>query len=832
MRTLPIDASRDALAAALSTPGERPVVVVAPTGSGKSTRLPLWLDAWGHGPVLVIEPRRVACRALAGFLREAVPEARVGYRVRFEDVSDASTRILFVTPGVALRLLTAAVLPFRSVLFDEFHERGLEVDLALCLLRARAAPPRLVLTSATVEGPQLAARLEGTLVEAMGRSYPVALEHEASPEAPTPRDLIPRLEAALARLPDDDGDALVFLPGKGEIEAAQRELAGLAAARGIALLPLHGSQSAAESARALRPTQGRRVVLATNVAETSLTLPGITRVIDSGLERRRQHRAGRSVLVLGPVSAASLAQRAGRAGRTAPGRCLRLFSAGYAAPAVAAPEITRLPLDDMVLAAAAAGLDARSLERAPWLDPPPPFALAAARERLARWGALDDDGALTARGARLATLPVAAFEARWLAAPPEALAATVADLVALLSREQDLFLPLERLPAARRDDVALAREALCAGARHEVAVRVLCLRRGDPKVHGLNESALAEARQAAGQLRAIVGAREPRAADDRSALPADDVLAAYLLARVPEVGFVLRPRADRADRTDRTDRAGSDGSDEAPWSNGEDELWMRPYAPPGSPPSTAKTGVVLGHSWMAARTGTGVRGRGHLFLPCAKAVLAEAQLGTLEVADPHLERGRVVARVERQLAGVLLDSGEASLSGAPLRRAMATLIEADRLWRGARDDVLDALHVWRLLARRDLQDDLDAPVPVPAPPPADLSSWLVARLDALGPDAPEDIELLSGKDLVPDLSALAGGDTARIARLRADFPRELADQGAHYACAVDAARRAVILEPVNAAARKRGAPRATILPRFRGFSVVYVQASRRLVLRG
>ena len=299
MRTLPIDASRDALAAALSTPGERPVVVVAPTGSGKSTRLPLWLDAWGHGPVLVIEPRRVACRALAGFLREAVPEARVGYRVRFEDVSDASTRILFVTPGVALRLLTAAELPFRSVLFDEFHERGLEVDLALCVLRARQAPPRLVLTSATVEGPQLAARLDATLVEAMGRSYPVTIEHEAAPDAPTSRDLIPRLHTALARLPDDDGDALVFLPGKGEIEAAQRELAGLAAARGISLLPLHGSQSAAESARALRPTTGRRVVLATNVAETSLTLPGITRVIDSGLERRRQHRAGRYRLCAG-----------------------------------------------------------------------------------------------------------------------------------------------------------------------------------------------------------------------------------------------------------------------------------------------------------------------------------------------------------------------------------------------------------------------------------------------------------------------------------------------------------------------------------------------------
>ena len=203
MRTLPIDASRDAFAAALSTPGERPLVVVAPTGSGKSTRLPLWLDAWGHGPVLVIEPRRVACRALAGFLRETEPEARVGYRVRFEDVSDASTRILFVTPGVVLRLLTAAVLPFRSVLFDEFHERGLEVDLALCLLRARAAPPRLVLTSATVEGPQLAARLEGTLVEAMGRSWPVAIEHKTSPNTPTPQNLIPHLKTTLTHLPNN-----------------------------------------------------------------------------------------------------------------------------------------------------------------------------------------------------------------------------------------------------------------------------------------------------------------------------------------------------------------------------------------------------------------------------------------------------------------------------------------------------------------------------------------------------------------------------------------------------------------------------------------------------
>ena len=306
------------------------------------------------------------------------------------------------------------------------------------------------------------------------------------------------------------------------------------------------------------------------------------------------------------------------------------------------------------------------------------------------------------------------------------------------------------------------------------------------------------------------------------ALPVDDVLAAHLLARVPEAGFVLRPRADR----------GGDVIDEAPWSNGEEELWMRHYAPPGSPPTPtrAKTGVVLAHSWMAARSGTGVRGRGHLFLPCSKAVMAEAQLGTLEVTDPRLERGRVVARVERQLAGVLLESGDARLSGAPLRHAVAALFAADRLWRGSREDVLEALHLWRLLAARDLAEDANATAP--DSPPAELSTWLEARLAALGLEAPDDIELLSGKDLVPDVVARADGDVARVARLRADFPREVADQGGHYACAVDALRRTVTLEPANSAARKRGAPGVAVLPRFRGFSVVYVQASRRIVLRG
>src|SRR5690606_18810652 len=255
------------------------------------------------------------------------------------------------------------------------------------------------------------------------------------------------------------GDVLVFLPGKGEIERCARALVG----RPVTVCPVHGGLPPEALMRAFEGAGGRRVFLATNVAETSLTLPGVTTVIDSGLVRRRQHQAGRSVLALVPISRASMDQRAGRAGRVAPGRCVRLWGERFAAEPTTPPEIVRVELDDLVLRAAGCGVPARELATAPWVDPPPAFALQAALQRLRSTGALDDEGGLTAVGRARARLPVSAFSARVLADPPPELVDTVADVVALVELGRDLLLPGgtdERTSEARRERFGAAVDEL------------------------------------------------------------------------------------------------------------------------------------------------------------------------------------------------------------------------------------------------------------------------------------------------------------------------------------------------------------------------------------
>ncbi|MCA9655437.1 MAG: ATP-dependent RNA helicase, partial [Myxococcales bacterium] len=458
---MPVDAVRPRLEQALS--GGAVLVVAAPTGSGKSTRIPGWLADARPGPVLVVEPRRVACRALATWVaaqRGGVLGDEVGYRVRFDDRSGPSTRILFVTPGVALnRLAERGTADLAALMVDELHERSWEIDLVVALARrarARGSEARLLLCSATLDTEAITQRLDAVCIEAQGRRFPVQIEHRGE-GLPTPRELEPRVVAAVDETlrHGPAGDVLVFLPGKGEIERCARALAG----RPVTVCPVHGGLPPEQLTRAFAEAPGRRVFLATNVAETSLTLPGVTTVIDAGLVRRRQHQAGRSVLALVPISRASMDQRAGRAGRVAPGRCVRLWGARFEPERVTPPEIERVELDDLVLRAAACGLPAPELADAPWIDPPPEFALRAAVARLREAATLDAEGRLTAVGRARARLPVSAFAARIVVDPPLALAGTVADVVALMELGRDLLLP--GAPADGEDE---ARRELFGGA--------------------------------------------------------------------------------------------------------------------------------------------------------------------------------------------------------------------------------------------------------------------------------------------------------------------------------------------------------------------------------
>ena len=411
---LPVDAFLGAIAAELH--GTANLVLEAPPGAGKTTRVPPALLRELRGEVLVLEPRRLAARLAARRVAEEMgerPGGTVGYQVRFEQVGGAGTRLRFLTEGVLTRRMLSdpQLKGVSAVVLDEFHERHLEGDLALALLRRlqRTARPelRLVVMSATLDGARVAEFLGGCpVLRSEGRLYPLEVEH-----TPHSAEALETLAAgAVERLlrAGGEGDVLVFLPGAAEIRRAQRALEGLGGRRGLEVLPLYGDLPADEQDRAVLPGPARKVILSTNVAESSITIPGVRAVVDAGLARVAADSpwSGLPRLVVQRVSRASCVQRAGRAGRTGPGRVVRLFSQEdfLRRPEAETPEILRRELAQLFLHLHAAGLrDPHELE---WLDTPPEPALAAAEELLHRLGALDKAGVVTALGRRAASLPL------------------------------------------------------------------------------------------------------------------------------------------------------------------------------------------------------------------------------------------------------------------------------------------------------------------------------------------------------------------------------------------------------------------------------------------
>ena len=455
------------------------LVLEAPPGAGKTTQVPLaLLDApWLAGrKIVMLEPRRVAARSAAQFMAKQLGEAvgeTVGYRIRFENKVSARTRIEVVTEGILTRMLQDDPLlkNVGALLFDEFHERHLSADLGLALaLDVQAGlreDLRLVVMSATLDGQRLAAFLDAPRLSSEGRSFPVEVGHfparrNEALEVQTRR----AVEYALETHP---GDVLVFLPGQREIARVQAALPPLFAAgkgrvgegcishegqpqplpqlplRGakgeehsVEILPLHGELSVEQQSHVLQPDADgrRRVVLATNVAESSVTLPGVRVVIDAGLAREPRYdpNSGFSRLDAVPISQASADQRAGRAGRVAPGWALRLWPQSQRLEPQRRPEMAQVELAALALELAAWGSDDLR-----FVDPPPPGALAAARELLQRLGALGDNGSITATGKRMLALGThPRLAAMLIAAANPREQALAADLAALLEARDPL----------------------------------------------------------------------------------------------------------------------------------------------------------------------------------------------------------------------------------------------------------------------------------------------------------------------------------------------------------------------------------------------------------
>ncbi len=820
LNSLPLAPLRNRFHEALAT---GPVVLAAPTGSGKSTLVPLWCGREGLR-TLVVEPRRVACRALYRFLRQ-VGDVDVAYTVRHDQRGPKNAAVRFVTPGVALRLLAAGDLDrFDCVVLDEFHERSMDGDLILAHLKehsqehSKEHSARTVVMSATLQVEDVARWLGATPLQAEGRSYPVDIAYlggvnqggvdQGGADLPTSKNLGSRVlsgvKMALAR--SDEGDVLVFLPGKGEIRDAA---AGLAGKVDAAILELHAQLPRDQQDRVFAPSPARRVILATNVAETSLTIPSVRAVVDSGLERRTTYRRARSILSLSPISTQSATQRAGRAGRVAAGVAIRLWSERGILRPDTTPEILREDLDQLLLHAGGLGRTTESLD---FLDPPDPGATTAARDRLEAMELVAPDGTLTPLGKAAARLPLDPLLARLVLEAQKdrdddgdrELLEDVIDLVATLAHGAPLFQPSRgatrhtgrnrnrdrnRVSPPPPEPEPSASPVATAGC--DAVARIRALRVQHPQNHGLRPYALKEARRISEQLRALLQIRPPKkitqiSGPTRRMEVHRQKLAALVLRAYPPAAFVRR----------RT-RFASPGL--------EVELGRESLVDP-----EAEALVVLdlrskrSGSMRAVHTAT-------CAIPVTRRWLAEQSVGEETVTRVRLEGDVLWGQVEQRYAEVTLARREVVLKSNLAVEGAAELMARGSVFPGLADRLNQALQLtasWYAHRRET--------------PPTDLSlrPWLVHRLAQLGLQDGGDLALLTPEDLLPGFLTPADRES-----FEAKFPPRLTLQDRRCRVEYDFAARRVDL--VHEDGNIRHPPSPSMLPiRWPGFEVHYRVHSR------
>lgn len=668
---LPIDPRMPELVASLR---DRPnLVLQADPGAGKTTRVPPALLEAGlldEGECWILEPRRLAARLAAARVAEELGEPlgqTAGYAVRFEQKASKATRLRFVTEGLLLRRMQGdpTLRGISAVVLDEFHERHLHTDLALTLLRRlqRSARPdlKLLVMSATLDPGPVAAFLDAPVIRSEGRAFPVETTFLPRPDD-RPLDL--QVADALDRLYGEGlkGHTLVFLPGAAEIRACLKGCEALAARRGLSLRPLHGELSPEAQAFALERSDTPKVILSTNVAESSVTLDGITAVVDSGLGREAAHSpwSGLSGLRTVRISQARCVQRTGRAGRTGPGRCLRLFTEAdfQARPAFDTPELQRADLAEPLLVLH--GMDIEAPTGLDWFEAPPAQALAAAEDLLTRLGALEAGG-LTDVGRRMAALPLHPRLARLAVAGEDLGIPQTALRAAALLEAGDLAARqgLDRAPAAGGH-----------GADSDLLLRLdqfeeaeaAAFSAGACRAAGLDAAAVHRARRAVQSLRRLL----PSPAE-----PAD--------AETRLLQALLRAYPDRVGQLSANGTAAFAGGGGARLD---------------SKSRVRRPGLILALEAEAAKQGTGTQTLVRLASRCEADWLLDAFPERLEEVDDlafNPAAGRVEHRSEIRFDGLVIDASRGPADPADPRVA-PLLAEA------LRDRPLDEAPA-RLLAR-------------------------------------------------------------------------------------------------------------------------------------
>ncbi|MGR2666408.1 helicase-related protein [Vibrio campbellii] len=758
------------------------LVVEAETGSGKSTRLPLW--AANHGRVLVIEPRRIACTSLAEFLAEQSGQPlgkKIGYAIKLHAHYDENTNVVFVTPGVALRWFAEDKLAsFDIVMVDEFHERRWDIDLLTAILK-QEKQHRLIVTSATLEGEKLANYLDAKRLRSEGRCFPVTVTHRSLDSRYLPNkkgcenDVVRTVKEALE---DEEGDILVFLPGRKEITQCSQMLQNL---DDVLVVKLHASVSDEERHRALTVQKQRKVVLATNVAETSLTIPNIRVVIDSGLERRTVQRNGRTALTLTNISKASAAQRMGRAGRVAEGACIRLFGEHAPLELVTPPELHREELVEPMLAAACCGYRLSELS---FLDSVPEKSLNSARQTLQGMEAIDEQGDITEHGKKVYPLPIDALFADLVTRiQTKSEKEAMIDLAAALSVPAQLY----QLQGGESAE-ALAQEEPF-GCDASLMIRLV---RGE-QLPGVNvdASVLDEAQGLAKQMREVFELPDLEVASRYKR----DELTKAIATLHPELVFVRRER--------RRDALG----------NGLMEMMVGRNS---RFPEKSEAALVLDSHSVPGRGVKQTLNLASVMLPISLKLLRELELGEWQQGETNYEEEVPRATMHLTYAGRTICTEFQALEGGVAVQSIVEMIEAETLLPGFAPLRKQQIQHWKIYNALGLNQE---PIDKATLDGLSFSTWLVEQLETLGVESMEDIELFEADDIsfegIPDWEYQDFAEQFPLKLLLAELKLD-----------VEYFVSRKLVHVIYTDGNRKGDPKRWELPRWSGWKVQYKKASR------